>query len=123
VSAVDVLVTATLRCGLDVVVARRRPHVDAWRQAYARSRGLIDPRAVQKCLGPDHGSESMATSKATDEGRDTGPESRATSVEAVADLLGMTPADVRSAIATMQSDGRMNSLTGSTAVCRGRARC
>jgi hypothetical protein len=65
----------------------------------------------------------MATSKATDEGRDIGPESRATSVEAVADLLGMTSADVRSAIATMKSDGMMNSLTGSTAVGRGRARC
>jgi hypothetical protein len=56
-------------------------------------------------------------------GRDIGPESRATNVEAVADLLGMTPADVRSAIATMKSDGMMNSLTGSTAVGRGRARC
>ena len=64
----------------------------------------------------------MATSKATDEGRDVGPESRATSVQAVADLLGMTPADVRGAIATMKSDGMMNSLTGSAAVYRGRAR-
>jgi hypothetical protein len=65
----------------------------------------------------------MATAKATQEGGDIGPESRVTTIEAVADLLGMTPADVRSAIATMQSDGRMNSLTGSTAVCPRRARC
>jgi hypothetical protein len=64
----------------------------------------------------------MATSNATDEGRDIRPESRATTIQAVADLLGMTPADVRSAIATMKSDGMMNSLTGSTAVYRGRAK-
>jgi hypothetical protein len=63
----------------------------------------------------------MATSNAIDEGGDIGPERRATTIEAVADLLGMTAADVRSAIATLKSDGRMNSLTGSTGVYRGRA--
>jgi hypothetical protein len=61
----------------------------------------------------------MATSDATDEDGYIRPESGATTISAVADLLGMTTVDVRSAIAALKSDGRMNSLTGSTAVYRG----
>jgi hypothetical protein len=71
---------------------------------------------------PDHGSESMATSNAIGEGGDIRSESRAATIQAVADLLGMTAADVRSAIATLKGDGRMSSLTGGTAVYGGRAK-